>query len=241
MAIAYDNATHYSGSYNNYPVSHTTGSLTDGAMISMVQISNNNTLTSCTYNGVPLTTLFSYDFAGSVFKNTYFVYLINPSSGANNFDVDVSSTATYVYSEIGTYSGVDQTNPFGSTPVYSDGTPATDTTHTEAITTNVDNAWLVGFAQANNTFVTAGANTTRRTNDNWGALIDSNAPQTPVGSYSLQVTASSARHNIILAQVAPAATSSTTIKTYLGVTTANVKTVLNGTAIASRKTWNGIA
>lgn len=35
--------------------------------------------------------------------------------------------------------------------------------------------------------------------------------------------------------------SSSTIKTYLGVVTANVKTVLNGTAIASRKTWNGIA
>lgn len=33
---------------------------------------------------------------------------------------------------------------------------------------------------------------------------------------------------------------STTIKTYNGTLTANVKTVLNGTAIANRKTWNGI-
>jgi hypothetical protein len=32
----------------------------------------------------------------------------------------------------------------------------------------------------------------------------------------------------------------TNIKTYDGVLTANVKTVLNGTAIANRKTWNGI-
>lgn len=34
---------------------------------------------------------------------------------------------------------------------------------------------------------------------------------------------------------------STTIKTYTGVTTANVKTIYNGTAIANRKTWNDIA
>lgn len=33
---------------------------------------------------------------------------------------------------------------------------------------------------------------------------------------------------------------STTVKTYNGATTATVKTVLNGTVIASRKTWNGI-
>lgn len=34
--------------------------------------------------------------------------------------------------------------------------------------------------------------------------------------------------------------SSTTIKTYNGVVTASVKTVLNNTPIANRKTWNGI-
>lgn len=36
-------------------------------------------------------------------------------------------------------------------------------------------------------------------------------------------------------------TDTSTIKTYFGTATANVKTVLNGTAIANRKTWNGIA
>lgn len=35
--------------------------------------------------------------------------------------------------------------------------------------------------------------------------------------------------------------SGTTIKTYTGIATANVKTVYNGTAIANRKTWNGIS
>lgn len=213
MAISFDSAAQVGGSTTAHQTfSHTMGSGSNGIVIVTIQFGQSATISGVpTYAGNNMSLLTSYNFGGSTFKNTYLYYYVNPPAGTNTVSVYPSTTA-YTYVNAASYFGVDQTNPFGSTPVYGHATPATGTSLSYSLTTNVDNAWLVGMAQAQNATISASTNTVGRGTlapgavDIWMLPIDTGAAQTPAGSHSMAVTtASSVLIGIIAAQLAPAA------------------------------------
>lgn len=215
MAIAFDAAAQVGGSRvtGSQSFTHTCGSITNGIVLLYIQLSDSATVSGTpTYGGNNMTQLFNYNFGGTTFQNSYVYYYLNPSSGANTVYIPISAGSIYTYCNAVSYSGVDQTNPFGSTPTYTAGTPATDTSHTESLTTTVDNAWLAGIGQTQATAISAGTNTTARltAQNTWHLPIDTNGAQTPTGSYSMNITGSSAYHGIAMVQLAPAGATAST-------------------------------
>lgn len=109
--------------------------------------------------------------------------LANPASGANNIVV-TSSDATYRWCASASYTGAAQT---GQPDAFNSATTS-GTSISVAVITVADNCWVTGFFfnEANTAF-TAGANTTRRITGFY-SMMDTNAAQTPAGSYSIAAT-----------------------------------------------------
>lgn len=193
--------------------------------------------TGTTYNGVPMTRLHDVQSGVGEYHLSLFS-LIAPSTGTNTVSTTVASGNIGFTSS--SYTGANQTT---QPDVSTTNVGASGTSLTTAVTTTTDNAWLIGyFNSAANTLTQSTGTNFVQTQANNVALGDSNGAYSPAGSYSMRVTSGSGTFGAIVAGIRDAASGpSTTIKTYLGTATASVKTVLNGTAIASRKTWNGIA
>lgn len=186
--------------------SHTvTGSNTLLVTASNGNISATQDITSYTYNSVGLT------IAGTGIQkpSTNFMTmwgLINPTTGANTVVVTFPSGQNFSSQASFSYTGVKQSGFPDSYNITSTG--GSGTTDTGSTTTVADNSWLVGFfSDTTGRTDTAGANTTQRiTRNGEGYFIgDTNAAQTPAGTYSLNINISpavSGRTNIVLS-IAP--------------------------------------
>ena len=211
MSIAFDAASQVGDTQATTKTwSHTTGSGSNRVMAMFVQIEPAGQVSGTpTYNGVSMTQRVAWQGGGAVFNWSYAYTLVAPSTGANNVSVTSSVATRYIYAAAGTYTGVDQTNPIGSTAVTATNAASSSTSLTTSLTTNVDNAWLVGMGGVGTGGggVAAGTGTTRRATSygfyNWHALLDSDGAKTPTGSYSLIHTGSSERRMMTMIQIVP--------------------------------------
>ena len=116
-------------------------------------------------------------------------YLINPDTGTHDVVITASGAVTLEINGVSaSYTGVLQT---GFPDAKEDDAIATDGTITTTVVTVLDNCWLAGIGWSNEASpsITAGANTTLRTNNDGTysdiATFDSNGQKTPAGSYAL--------------------------------------------------------
>lgn len=242
MAIAYDNSGQSSGAGTTLTLSATTSG-SDRFLIVYVYDSatlSTNT-TGVTYNSVAMTKVGTSQQNGGPSWVSCWV-LINPTTGANNI---VASRTTAAGGDIAmvwaSYTGTDQTTQPDATTVNFHN--AATMSLTSSITPTTANAWVVMGGRDNfGTTITPSTNCTSRQEEANGTFVYDTNSAVPASSLSQTVTDTNSAY-ISGQQVAirPAAGAATTIKSYDGVVTASVKTVLNATAIASRKTWDGIA
>lgn len=141
-------------------------------------------ITGVTYNGVALTKLITTDFNGSLGYLEVWG-LLNPASGANNVSVAWTGSK-YLGASAASYNGVAQ---FGLPDAsnYTDIAGVSSSDITTSVTTTAAITWIFSATYANIVDPTAGTNQTARgTTATRGTLLgDTNANQTPAGSYSM--------------------------------------------------------
>lgn len=194
MAIAYVNSTDGgTGSAPSLTFAHTTSGTNRFLVVHVLGDSAaSNPITGVTYNSVSLTKVQEIRKAGGTRYWISSWVLSNPASGSNN--VVISASSGNLFGNIAvTYSGAQQSDTVDSSNTGSDPSASTLTVST---TTSADNCWLIGlfFNNADPDTKTAGANTTIRGNfvSIQGAYTDSNADQTPPGSFSQKVDGTAA-------------------------------------------------
>lgn len=240
FAIAFDSYAEQALGVNNTTITQALTTSGSDRVINMTIRTSpaTNTLASNTYAGAAATTV---DMRNTdVNTNLYLTYRIAPSTGSNNM-VATQTPGSGLMSIIGaSYTGVSQTG-YPDSSNKDGGLAATALSLT--LTAVASSTWASCAYDSNSGAVTAGSNTTLRgTNPSTlsKTMGDSNgATITPGVGFTMAATMPLGGWSMIGVTMAPAGVA-TTIKTYNGVATANVKTVLNGTAIANRKTWNGI-
>lgn len=132
--------------------------------------------------------------------------LIAPTTGANTVTITVTPGQTMQSQSSLSYTGVKQSGFPDS--YHTTTTAGSGTTDSGSTTTIADNCWLVGlFSDTTGRTDSAGTNTTQRiTRNGEGYFVgDTNAAQTPAGSYSLNINISASvtgRTNIVLS-IAP--------------------------------------
>ena len=215
MAIAYDAVSSGGGvGAGDKTWSHTvTGSNT---ILVVGVTSYNGDSPTVTYNGVSMTQAIARNGSNSLGSRIF--YLVNPTTGTNTVSISsiygaVTGTATSYTGAGGIGATANQLPSAGTNP------------QTLAVTTTVNNSWLVGTTVAGSiiTFA-AGTGTTLRaqlvnSGGSYGQnLFDSNGAKTPTGSYSLQSTGDSGGVNIIqeVMEITPYVASRTPLKTLLG-------------------------
>lgn len=141
----------------------------------------------------------------------------------------------------------------GSATAYDTATDDTATGTNPVASSTIDceaNGFIIAASMINNAATTSSNAWTGVTED-YEQVLESNSwisggsDEFATLQTGLTVTSSWTNNNVNAEASLVAASwsgggASTTIKSYNGTITANVKTVLNGTAIASRKTWNSI-
>ena len=201
MPVSFDNVTDFSnpGSTNPSTTSYTVNSGSNRLLV--VGYYNNSidlAVTSMTYNGAALT-VDSGTVGGGGVVAVYIGYLLNPDVGTHNLVITAHGSPVNQFLNIAQYNGV------SSVESDTGGFASSATSLTITTTTAADNEWLIGyFATSGNG--SAGTNTTRRTPSGETFLIvDTNADQTPAGSHSIQVTASSGEQKGRMLAVVPVA------------------------------------
>jgi hypothetical protein len=157
---------------------------------------NSRTISSVTYNSVPMTevpTISPYTPAAGRLHAMY--YLLTPSTGANSVVITMSgAVSNNLVSASTSYTGVKQTGfPDASTQTFN---ASISTELTATLTTVANNCWLAGFGTAEGSGgLTAGTNTTKRTSSVYGNCFvsgfDSNTTRS-IGSNSLAFTSATA-------------------------------------------------
>jgi len=205
MAIAFDAAT---DGGNATGTSHTFSHTCTGAnralaigVVGDVTSGGNDDITGVTYNGVACA--FVAKVTSTINRFLYLYLIVAPASGANNVVISAGSSH-FLAGVAASYTGVGQTGQ----PDASVSGALTTSAITGTVTTVADNCWLVGTAYHNFTGnpLAAGTNTVERVEDatfTFLGMYDSNAAQTPAGSYSLQVTHISTAIGIIVMSLAP--------------------------------------
>jgi hypothetical protein len=154
--------------------------------------SNSRTISGITYNSVSLTQIYGLTPMDGGFSTRKYAlyYLIAPSTGANNIVVTFSGAISNDGSAVASsYTGVRQEDfPDASNENHNSGTTAASV----LVTTTVNNCWLAGIGFNQRTTFSAGSDTTIR-NTQVGqnvsiCSLDSDAPKTPTGEYSLLFT-----------------------------------------------------
>ena len=181
--IAYDTAV--GGKSASSVTSLTYSYTTTGSDVLLVvnastSITGNPNITSVTFDGVGLTaTSDSPQNVASVGRCSYY-YLVN--AGAKTANIVISTDATTnIYSAAASYTGVKQ---FDTRNFNKDEVGAT--TFASSITSVLDNTWAIWCVNSGASNSTAGASTTSRTSDvNGLAIMDSNANKTPAGAVTL--------------------------------------------------------
>lgn len=168
-------------------------------------------LTSASINGQAFTAI-----DNSTFTNSMELWgIVSPPTGAQTITMNWSGGSdSYDFYAI-QYSGTLLSSVAAACPdkTSSNGSGTLNPT----LTTTKDNSWLVAVLASltNSGTVSAGTGTTKRVG-NGGALImegvfDSNAAETPTGSYSLQVTNAQNNSHLIMVSLAPQITVSTSV------------------------------
>ena len=147
----------------------------------MIETGNGDFVSGVTYNGVAMTQ--GVKRAMTV-GEAYVYYLANPSSGANDISVSLSSSESAFMGMGTSFTGVNQGAPEAT------GTGSSTSTGLVSVTTVTDNDWLVGiFVTEAGSALTVGANTTQRKGNTGTAIsVDTNAAQTPAGAKTMTAT-----------------------------------------------------
>ena len=188
IALDSNSASLQSNAGTSLTYSHTvTGSNMFLAVCLSIQAAR--TISSVTYSGVTMTKTpeSPVTVSGDGYTNSLY-YLFAPATGANNV-VITPDASSEIYSRAASYSGV------LSTSLDASGTSQTASGNSLAVTltTVADNSWLIGCERSGGSgTITAGANTTfRGGTSHVGDIADTNAAQTPAGSYSLNMNVTS--------------------------------------------------
>lgn len=204
MAIAFDTSVSSGAATSTSPLtfSHTcTGSNLILFVGTLGPVSSTDDITSMTYNGAAMTKVTSIQAPSDRLNGLW--YLIAPATGAHN--IIITFTGTFMQGMSASYTGVRQSvqpEAFNATST------ASNTALSASVTTLSNNAWLAGsFSEAQNSTFSNGSNTTIRQSlaAAGHAIADSNAAQTPQGSYSLGFSNSgpSGALSAIVASMAP--------------------------------------
>lgn len=217
MAIAYDSSSGDGKNISTLTYSHTCSG-SDRVLVMGVTFATGLSISGTpTYNGVAMTQIGSVIAAsGSVFSNTYFFYLVAPDTGVHDISITASSS-NYIYSSAISYTGVDQTNPIDESGSF---TQSSSTSITKSITTTSDNCWLSSFTVSGTAnSISAGANVTQRQSigPGWCASGDTNAAQTPAGSYSQTWTGASDSRALFVAALKPSGGGITTNSSFFAL------------------------
>jgi hypothetical protein len=183
-SIAFDSQNHSTNTGFGTTLSFTVGAGSNRMLIVAVYEATPavNTAT-VTYNSVAMTKIgqqIDSDRAISLW------YLIAPTSGTHT--VALTGSGSYTIAILAeSYSGVNQVAPEASNTA----TVASASTISASVTTISDESWLVACFVGNAVTLSAGTNTTFRATELTAivAIGDSNAAQTPAGSYSLAANA----------------------------------------------------
>lgn len=186
MAIAFvAAATSGNLSGDDPSFAYTTGSGSDRALfVDVYDEAGDDTdrVTGVTYGGVACTLFPTGKQLSSTLVYHSCWYLAAPATGANTLLIQTSDAGFSGEVNVADYTGVDQSTPLD---VSNKGT-AVATSVTVSVTTVKNNDWLIGGTYNSTGLGVAGANTTIRVAG--GAsneqLHDSNANQTPPGSFS---------------------------------------------------------
>lgn len=183
MAIAFD-AISVQGQSNatSVTISHTITGSNTLLVVGIIYQTTTDDVTGVTWAGTAMVK----SFTGLSFNSTerYYIYtLLGAVTGTNNIVVSKTGASVYVTFRGSSFTGVKQTSAFVSADANGNSTTAT-----VSVTTPSDNNWLYMVGRAGNN-PTAGANTTIRSGTSTaGVMGDSNALQTPAGSYSQTFT-----------------------------------------------------
>lgn len=203
MAIAYDTSSTSNNGGPTLTYSHTCSGSNRLLVIGIdgPLSGTGNTITSVTYGGVAMTQVSGspIDKGGRFF---YLYYLVNPTIGANNISVTFSST-DYIAITAASYSGVLQT---GQPDATNTSQVTSGASNTVAVTTIADRCWVMGASRSASNATGQAGTTIRQNAGNALALIDSNQPKTPAGSYTLGLNLTPNQDNaMIAASFSPAA------------------------------------
>ena len=217
FAIAVDTTTQdYGGSTGTVVnVAHTAGGSERFAWAGFFyQNATTTTVTAMTYDSVSMVataeTPQSIPANGNNSK-AVFLYGLTAPTTTTNADVSVTwaDSLSASYLTVTTYTGA-QASSTADASTSNSGTAAGSTL---TLTTVADNAWIYGFWRCEIGGGVAGANTTMRYNNTDGGSGDTNAAQSPAGSYSVAYTFNSAVYGGIAASFGP----------FVAVATANIK------------------
>lgn len=189
LAIAFDHSDEVNAlsastvKCTSFPV----GSGKNIAMIVLVLSSENASPTSVTFGSTDFTAnkIFTGALSGSISNYTVNIYyLINPS-GTQDVTATFGASHTQIRIAALTYSGVDQTTPFGTVSSHNVTSATSDSI---ALTTTKDNSWIVTFSTPSVPNPTATAPLVTRQSVNTGAA---DRTTTTAGSYTVAWTFSS--------------------------------------------------
>lgn len=205
MAIARDaNSYGTSSGATSTTVAHTiTGSNT--ILFSSVVSGTTDDLTGVTYNGVAMTFLKKHTQVteGTVW---HLYALIAPTTGANNIVATRTGSTGVLGVNSESYTGVYQGGLATTDGVVSSSKSENVDDITDSITTVADNSWIISVAYDGGSGTTAAGTNNSLINlgSGYHALGDTNAAQTPVGSKSMQWTATGAKDWVMtMASFAP--------------------------------------
>lgn len=154
---------------------------------------------TATYNGVGMTMIGTWK-AAAFSGSTGLFMLVGPATGAHDYVVTFSGAGD-IYTWSASYTGCKQTGQ----PDNNGEANGNSTSASISITTVADNCWLIGSFTSLNNYTSAGANTTMRGVADvfkWG---DTNAAQTPAGSYSIALNKDTGTWNLQAVSIAPVA------------------------------------
>lgn len=208
MAIAFDASTASWQSVN--PGTSVSNSITIGSGSDRVlfALTFTDAITpTVTYGGVGMTKI-KQILIGARYLTLW--GLLNPATGTANL---VASSASGLLQIAGVaYSGMIQ----NLTPdAEGTATVASDTSITVSCTTVAGNCWLIGGCRFSGATIGAGTGTTKRNNDTFKGMFDSNGPKAPAGSYSLVMTKAggAGSADALIVSYAPAPQTSTLTET----------------------------
>ena len=130
---------------------------------------------------------------------SYLYYLINPASGTNTLTVTRTDDTSTMHVVCTSYTGVKQSGVPDASAI---NVQDSGTSITTSVTTVADNCWTVLFCGAQKD-VSAGTGTTDRKSGIQNLIGDSNAPISPAGSTSMEVTMGDTESATIMASFAP--------------------------------------